>query len=427
MDIVEIVRNLLEFLRVHDGNRRTCDAMEECLGLLQSDLTKEQREREIRRVGDTITFLLEQADGTASQETGANSDRQKFSDDVRRKLEECRQECLAMAERKCAEQTALIEQYENEFLTEMNVALNGDRMKERENFSELVNRSRLRLSANIRSVLKEFTENVMYEYDFCMERVRKAFVETKIAAYHVSNREMNDTVLANYDSMQRNLLAEDQSYKYPEEPFREFTDRVGVRMEKIAARANRLTLALKLLPLLLYVAKHVIDNYIIQKETWVDKLMNFLLTWMQDAVQKGSENREWLLNLAQVLLQFAADHGEAFAITVEFLTLFFFVGWLYFIYIKIIGKRRQKSLYRKQQAVVRPEAEKFLRNLNIRGEIQRILTDKEKFIAERYMQKHALLFEKLGTGEPGKTGGGSAGSELRKLQHAYMEYVNKSM
>lgn len=427
MNIVEIVRELLEYLRGHDGNRRTCDAMEECLELLQSDLTKEQREREIRRVGDTITFLLEQEDGTAVQETGAGPDSRKFSDDVRRKLEECRQECLAMAERKCAEQTALIEQYENEFLTEMNVALNGDRMKERENFSELVNRSRLRLSANIRSVLKEFTENVMYEYDFCMERVRKAFVETKIAAYRTSNREMNDTVLANYDSMQRNLLAEDQSYKYPEEPFREFTDRVGVRMEKIAAKANRLTLVLKLLPLILYVAKHVIDNYIVQKETWVDKLMNFLLTWMQDAVQKGSKNWDRVLNLAQVLLQFAADHGEAFAITVEFLTLFFFVGWLYYIYIKIIGKSRQKSLYRKQQAVVRPEAEKFLRNLNIRGEIQRILTDKEKFIAERYMQKHALLFEKLGTGETEKTGSGSAGSELRKLQHAYMEYVNKSM
>lgn len=412
MNIVEIVQELLDYLHTHNGNRRTCDAMEECLELLKTDLTEEQKKREVKRVGDTISFLLEQEEEMAVGDPAKT----RFSDNIRKRLKNCHQACVAMAESKSLEQQPLVQGFESDFLTEMNVQLNGKQMQEREGLSELVNRSRIRLSDSIRSVAKEFAENIMDEFEFCMDKVRKAFAETTIEEYRTSYREMNETVLVNYDIMQRSIAAENTAYEYPAAPFNDFVDDIGVKMEKVAKKEHGITVFLKLLPLIIYGVKYVVDNYIIQKETWMDKLINFLISQMRESVQED----KWV-QVLEIILQFAADHQKAFEITSSFLLTFLFFGWLYYIYVKIVGNVRKKSLYRKQQAVMRPAVEKFLREFGMKEEIRNALVEKVQLVEEQYMQKHRLLFEKIMRDSPKE----ESENILQRLQGAYEEYIER--
>ena len=419
MNIVEIIQKLLEYLKENNGSRRTCDAMEESMELLKQDLPEEKRNAEIKRVGDTISFLLEQEKQKVGALRAERQEKQRFSVKIKRLLEECRKECLAMAERKSFDQLPLRQRYEGEFLTEMSAQMNGEKMNHREKFSELVRREYLRLSDSLRPVIKEFTESVMDEYEFCMEKVRDAFSRTKIEVYHTSLREMNETILLNYDTMQKKILSETDAYEYPAEQFDRFAEETSVKLERVAKRAHIFTVFLKLLPVLIYLVKYIVDHYIIQRTTWMDRIMDVLISWMEKAIQNDVKG---VISALEMILQFAADHAEGFTFTAETLLLFIFAGWLYYIYVKIISHVRKKSLYTKQQAIIRPEAEKFLRELSIKDEIFRTLAEIERKIAEQYMQKHRSLFEKIMQNNPQE----EYESELYSLQAAFFDYVQRT-
>lgn len=418
MDIVEIVQELLEYLYAHNGNRRTCDAMEEALELLKQDLPEEQRKREIKRVGDTISYLFEQMQQQEEVSLQGKQERKRFIEEVQRRLKTCCEECSAMAERKSMEQTPLVQEFENEFLTEMNAKLNGKNMTERENFSQLVYHYRMNLESRIRSVIREFTKSTLEEFDYCMEKIRMTFSKTQIGEYRTDYQKMEKSILMNYDSMQNNILAESDAYEYPSEPFSQFTDEIGTKMEKMANKERRITLLIELIPLIFLAAKYIFDNYIFPKETLVDQIVAILVSWLEKHVD---QDFSVLFNVVQILLQFAQEHEEAFALTTEFLLIFFFFGWLYYIYLKIVRHIRQSSLYKKQQAMMRPAAEHFLRELNIREEIRKTLTEKVQSIAERYMQQHRCLFEKF-MDEDLKD---ISENPLKKIMDAYEEYIRR--
>ncbi len=413
MNIIDITQELLDYLHSHNGNRRTCDAMEECLELLQSDLTEEQREREIKRVGETLTFLANQEQQRQEELASEEQKKKRFIEKNRGMVEECWRECRSMAQRKSMEQSHLVQGYENEFLTEMNVELNGSDMQGREKLMQLTERSRLRLSDSIRPIAKEFVGNVMEEFDECMEKVRKAFAETKIREFHQSHREMYESVMENYDSIQRQIQAEVETYVYPDEPFREFAEKTGSKMEAVGTRKNFGFFILKILPLIIIFVKYVAEHYIFPKETWMDKLVGILERWMENSSLTGTS----MLRIVEVVLQFAQEHEETFTFSAEFILFFLFFGWLYYIYLKLVSNMKQKSLYRKQQAIMASAAKSFLQELKIGEEINRMLAGYERKIEEYYMQKHRSLFEKLVYSENGT----DSENVLQKLQDAYSE------
>lgn len=416
MSIVEVAEELQAYLNTHEVNRRTRDAVDESLQMLKQELSEEQRQREVKRLGDIISFLLEKEeenDGKLAMDLHA---KRQFSDELERKLKECLDRCNSMVEVKGMEQIPLIQGFEDDFRTRMNVELNGKQMEVREKWSRLVLDGYKSLSERVRSVVKEFTASVMEEMDFFMDKVRKRFAETQVADCKTSYQEINQTVMSNYDVMQKELLVEAENYEYPIEKFENFNKKNGVKLEKATRKEQRFSFFLKIIPLIIYMIKHVCDNYLFPKETWVDKLMNLLMVWLEDAMQKGSDA---FLKVLEVALQFVQEGGEVAALTAEFLTLFLFVGWLYYIYIKIVNKIRQKRFYRKQQAILQPATAQFLKELNIKDEIKNAFKEMETKVAERYIQKHRVLFEKLV--EP--VGQEPERNTLQKIQYDYLESI----
>lgn len=418
MNIVEIAEELQEYLKNHNGNRRNLEALEESVEQLKQDLPKERREQEIRRLGEMLSFHLEKEEEESAGRAVDLEEKRRFTDKIHAALAQCREECVSLANRKAMEQTPLVKQLEEGFLVEMNAGLNGGKMQERESFSRLVRDCRNNMSARIRPVISDFSKALINEYDFCMEAVRKKFAETNISDYKVSYQEMNGSVLVNYDTMKKDILAVCENYEYPAEPFDRFSRDMGEKAQKLATKERRITVLLKLLPVLLFAVKYLWDNYLFPKETWMDKLMAVLLEWLEKAAGTGSE---FLLQIAEVVLQFAKDNTEAFTFTSELLLLILFAGWIYFIYIKIVGLVRKKSLCRKLQMAVAPEAEAFLHKLDLQGELQRVFLETEKRVAESNLKKHRLLFEKLTQEEAGE----SQESELRKLHKEYLRYAAK--
>lgn len=416
MNIIEIAEELRTYLHTHEGNRRTIDAIDEIILQLKQDLSNKQRQQEIKRLGDMISFLLEKEDIENTNQSKDALPKQQFSANLKQKLEICREECLSMTERKTLELSPLIQGFEEDFRTQMNVRLNGAQMEDRENLSRLVRGSLTDLNRNLRTVVKEFTHSAMNEMEFCMERVRKAFAETEIADCHTSYQEINNTVMCNYDTMQKNIHAIADNYEYPSEKFDSFAETAGIEMEKVSNRHRGLLTFFKFLPALLYLIKYVVDNYILPKENWFDILMNKLMEWIELSSQKDSS---LLLGILEIVIQFIQDNKGAFELSAQFLILFFFIGWLYYIYIKIISKMWKRHLYHKQQAVIQPLTEQFLKELDIRGEIRNILVTLESRIAENYMQKHRVLFEKLIT----STSQNVTENKLQSLQTAYLEYI----
>lgn len=419
MNIVEVAEELLAYLKANGGNHRTQDAVEESIELLQrDDLSEDEKSREIKRIGEVISFLMEKETENDSQQAEETNAKLLFADGIKRKLEDCRQECLSMAERKTLEQADLIQGFENEFRSKMNTTLNGKLMTERESFFRLVSDELKNLQASLRSVVKEFTKAVMDEVEGCMAKVRKEFVSTEIPDYHTSYQEQEGTVMANYDTMQKNLLTKAENYLYPAEKFDKFASKTGEKLEKLAGRERRLTGILKLLPLIVYIIKYIIDTYVISEESWFDKLMNIIVEWLNKKLENNSS--EEILEVLRVIVTFIQENGEgAFELTMHLVLLFLLVGWLYYIYIKLVTKVRNNSLYRKQQAILAQDAECFLKELDIKGEIKNVLTDMEIQVTESYMQKHGKLFEKLVVSSVQE----KTESSIRRLQRLYLECI----
>lgn len=417
MNMLEIAEELQAYLSTHEGNRRTCDAIEESIQLLSRELPEEQRQSEIKRLGDMISFLLEKEEELDRKTAVDTQAKQQLSDKLKHMLEESCEECRSMAERKSMEQFALVEGFEDDFRTKMNVQLNGKLMEEQEKLLRLVRDGQKSLARSVRSVVKEFTESIMKEMEFCMEKVRKEFAETRVTDCRTSYQEIDRTVMSNYDVMQKNITAKADNYKYPAEKFEEFARNAGEQMEKIARREHRFTMFLKLLPALFYLIKYIYDNYLFPKETWFDKLVNLLAEWLEKVAQESTD--DGFVKVLGMVVQFVQEYGGVVALTIEFLSLFFFVGWLYYIYVKIVANVRKKSLYRKQQAVMQPAVENFLKELDVKGEIKNILVETEEQVVESYVQKHRLLFEKLLDPIAQETEKGT----LQRLQSAYLECI----
>ena len=415
MSIVEVANELLDYLNVHEGNRRTYDAVEEILQMLKQDLTEEQLQKEVKRLGDIIAYLMEKEEKQFAISMPNENVKKRFSEGIERKIRESVERCDSIVEIKSKEQTPLIEEFEDDFRTRMNVELNGKKMEVRENWSRLVWDGYKSLNERIRLVVKEFTIGVMDELDVCMEMVRRRFSEAEAAGLKTSYMEMNQSVMSNYEVMQKELISEAENYKFPKERFENFNQTIGAKLQKTTNKEKKISGILKLLPLIIYGIKYVCDNYLFPKETFFDKLMSLLIEWTEKEMQKGSDA---FLKVVEVALQFVQDGGEIVQLSTEFLLLFFFVGWLYYIYIKIIDKVRKKSFYRKQQAIVQSEIEPFLKELDIKSEIKSALKVMEVKTTERYMQKHRVLLEKLI--EP--VGEVAEKNTLQKIQYAYLEY-----
>lgn len=419
MNIVEVAEQLLTYLKVNNGNRRTQDAVEESIELLQrSDLSEEQKSHEINRIGEVISFLVEKETENDSRQSEDTNAKQLFADGIKRRLEDCRQETLSMAERKALEQTDLIQGFENEFRSKMNTTLNGKLMTERENFLRLVSDELKNLQASLRSVVKEFTKSVMDEVESCVEKIRKDFVSTEIPDYHISHQEMDVMIMTNYDTMQKNLLTKAENYLYPAEQFDKFASETGEKMEKLAGREKRVTGIWKLLPLIIYIIKYIIDTYVLSEESLFDKLMNIIVEWLNKKLENNTA--EDILEVLRVIVTFIQENGEgAFELTMHLVLLFLFAGWLYYIYIKIVTKVRSNSLYRKQQAIMTQDVECFLKELDIQCEIKSVLKDMEMQVTESYMQKHSKLFEKLVVSSVSEETENSIG----RLQRLYLECI----
>lgn len=392
MNIVNIVEDLQEYLKTHNGSPRSLDALEESAELLKQDLTWERRGQEIKRVGEILDFQLEKEAEAGAANMKEQEERRQFAEKIRTKLMACREECISMAKRKAAEQSPLITQLEEAFMVDMNAGLNGGKMADRENFSRLVRDCRSNISARVRPVISGFAAAVIEELEFCMETIRKNFVQTQIKEYKTNYQEINSQIMINYDTMKKKIIADCDNYEYPPEQFEQFSKDTGEKLEKLSVKERRVTGLIKLFPLILYALKYVCDNYLFPKETWMDKLMSFFISLLE---KMSGDETGILVGLAEAVLQFVQENAEVFAITFELLTVIIFIGWLYYIYIKIVENIRKKSLCRKQQAVMARASENFIQKLDIRSEIEKVLTETEHRVTESYLKKHQPLLARL--------------------------------
>ena len=88
MNMLEIAEELQAYLSTHEGNRRTCDAIEESIQLLSRELPEEQRQSEIKRLGDMISFLLEKEEELDRKTAVDTQAKQQLSDKLKHMLEE---------------------------------------------------------------------------------------------------------------------------------------------------------------------------------------------------------------------------------------------------------------------------------------------------------------------------------------------------
>lgn len=437
MSILRIAEELLQYLKEKGEKQRTCDAVEESIKMLRQDLSKEERNIQIKRIGDTLTYLSQKEKEQNKESDADNKKKQMFLDRLHSRLDACREQCNLMVEKKVAEQDIFAEGFESDLRVRMNAGLNSKKLEDKEDLRQLILGSHKELERNIQTEISDFTKNVNEEIGYCMENIRKDFGETKVAEYYTSYTEMDNTIMVNYDTMQRSIMMQAENYRYPREVFQQFTEKATEKLHKVALKGHLLLNLLRLLPIFLYIIKYIFDHYIIPPEqTPTDKLLAFLSNLPDlisdllglignpdpkviEMIQRVGDK---IVELVDVITSFIDTLGAVakplVEISFEFILLGLFIGGLYFIYCIVVKVIWKKFYIMKQQKVILPITEEFFNEVNIKENVKLRLVEIWNFAWETYLQKHKILFDKIS-----KKVVLEADDNLQRLCWEYQNYI----
>lgn len=435
MGILRIAQDLLQYLKEKGEKQRTCDAVEESIKMLRQDLPKEERKIQIKRIGDTLTYLSQKEKEQNKESDAENKKKKMFLDRLHSQLDACQEQCNLMVEKKIAEQNITVEGFESDFRVRMNAELNSKKLENREALRQLILGSQKELERNIQKEISDFTKNVNEEIGYCMENIRKDFGETQVAEYYTSYVEMDNTIMVNYDTMQRSIMMQAENYQYPREVFQQFIEKATTKLHKVALKGHLFLNLFRLLPIFLYIIKYIFDHYIIPPEqTPTDKLLAFLSNLPQlisdlvclignpdpKVVEMIQRVGDKIVELIDVVTSFIDTLGAVakplVEISFEFILLGLFIGWLYLLYCIVVKVIWKKFYTMEQQKVILPMTEDFFSEVNIKENVKLRLEEIRKIAWETHLKKHKILFDKISEKVVSK--------DDADLQRIYQEYQN---
>lgn len=337
--IIPFVKKVKTCALEEGWNPHEIDMLEEIEELLEWDVPKEQKERELKRVENLLKEHQSQDSGQTARRESQHREKERFLDEIQDLLASCDSRCNAIAKQQLLAIEPEFEILKSELQDACNAGANWKSMKSCQDFRTLFISKTENFNSRLKAAAVPFAQEIAQEYDRCFDRIKTQMIHTSIEPFQTTEKEWYEKSGQNIDLLHSQAQAQAGSVRLEEGPFEAFAMKCGNALEKAFKKHQSVTRLLYLVPLALYLIKYILDTYVIRKVSLQERMVNMLLDRM---VKNGEDTTEGILNVMQTILPLLKNKGAAgFGINLVLALIFF--GWLYFLYIVIIRQARKHS------------------------------------------------------------------------------------
>lgn len=385
-----LIKRIKDYGQEQNWNKHEIDLLEETEELMMSGLTQEQKQKEFGRVGS----LLEQKMGQESRPavSAERTDREAFVKKLQSRLAQCQDKVYRLGRQRAMEAGPEIDLLKGELRGVCDAKANYQEMKHRQNFRKIFMSKVENFNIRLRTMAGTFVQEIMAEYDRCFGQIKRQLTEAELPEFKISEKEWYQSGGKNIDMLQSEAKASADYLKLDQAPFETFAQECGVKVEHAARGHKRMTDLIRLLPIIIYIGKYILDTYILQSESMTEKILNALLEWI---AANGEKSMDEIIKVLEFVLPLLKEGSEAVAFGVDLIFTLIFFGWLYFIYLVIVNRIRKNSLVTRLQACMEEQINGFLGGINLEDMVQSSFESLEERIKNLYQEHYAFLNQRL--------------------------------